>query len=121
MPLEKKDLDKLRYYGGIGKRFVESLMEHLNEANEGEYGSEEAAAADEDSNHNNDKRMDKMKYFGGLGKRTAGGSSPKRMDKMKYFGGIGKRGGIQRQHEITPAKKSKNNLDKLRFMGNIGK
>lgn len=65
------------------------------------------------------KRLDKMKYFGGLGKRRVENSNEfnkgKRLDKMKYFGGLGKKRAAEK------AKKSRTNIDRLRFLGNLGK
>lgn len=56
------------------------------------------------------KRIDKMKFFGGLGKRSSNSNVPgsNALDTMSPI-------------ERFIAKKSKQSIDRMRFMGNIGK
>lgn len=54
------------------------------------------------------KRIDKMKFFGGLGKRSSNVAGSNALDTMSPI-------------ERFIAKKSKQSIDRMRFMGNIGK
>jgi len=95
----RSKVDKLKYFGGIGKR------ENIQDIYES-------------------KRMDKMKYFGGLGKRMNDlDDLNKRMDKLKYFGGLGKRNyylnnDSQEKNDIKQLKRS---MDKMKYFGGLGK
>ena len=75
------------------------------------------------------KRLDKMKFYGGLGKRSGEEADEndlqKRLDKMRFYGGLGKRPHEAKKKsesasgQISKSKKSK--IDRLRYMGNLGK
>ncbi|CAF0847132.1 unnamed protein product [Brachionus calyciflorus] len=115
--VEKRAIDKMRFYGGLGKRSDESQISENDDDDEIEESYEIV------------KRLDKMRYYGGLGKRGNDNSnqkypSAKRLDKMKYFGGLGKRSEFsdfkKNRLNYLLAKKSKN-IDRFRYMGSIGK
>lgn len=89
MPKFKKNrLDKLKYYGNIGKR------EYLIELDSNEFEKRQI--------NSNSKKFDKMKFYGIVGKRSSfnseensdnalNGFIEKKFDKLKYLGRIGKR------------------------------
>ena len=82
-----------------------------------------------------------MKYYAGLGKRAFIESDEyledsdtssleknlrenfnfpvKRLDKLKYYGGLGKRAFTGSHYDKKSVRR--NSIDKLRYMGNIGK
>jgi hypothetical protein len=75
----KRPLDKMRYYGGLGKRG--SYLHHQEPTESDE--SSQLESSDE-SPVLVKKALDKMKYYGGLGKRM------NKLDKLRYMGNLGK-------------------------------
>lgn len=80
----KRQIDKYRYFGGLGKRLDDEFL--FNE-----------------SFPKYKRKIDQYRFFGGLGKRFETDSDynikplqmKKRFDRMKYFGAIGKRSALK--------------------------
>jgi hypothetical protein len=111
-----------------------------SDVQESESAEEQQQSADQDgnkiSNEDGDydtvKRLDRMKYYGGLGKRSNYQNEKiealfQRLRLMNHLG-FEKRTQLLNQLEANENAKLKNNMlskksriDRLRFMGNIGK
>lgn len=147
-----KRFDKLKYYGGIGKRShhndeqeelyeladLVNMLEQLQEDNDAQEDSQD------DSTIDMSKRLDKMKYFGSLGKRSAANNNYDSMVRSLLDSDVLSQAAQQQQpinnnqeelnalrrkyiklrkeHMADLSKKSqKSQIDKLRYMGGIGK
>lgn len=95
-----------------------------NDSLQSDDNDEEAAGS-----HEYEKRLDKMRFYSGLGKRDYDGGNnkhrpavaeSKRLDKMRFYSGLGKRYyDFLGKNKKSSQKKSK--IDRLRYMGSLGK
>lgn len=129
MELEKRAIDKMRFYGGLGKRYYDSYKISFFFFNYLIILLRYEMIEDDSDEMHLDKRLDRMKYFGALGKRNSNYLSnklmnSKRLDKMKYFGGLGKRSDFYpnwKDNQLRYLLAKKSNFDRMRFLGNLGK
>lgn len=135
--INKKSLDRFKYYGGIGKRvpIVDSILDNqdfndYNYDDDDEILLEELARLENEEKNNGltlAKRLDKMKYFGGIGKRTSMNKENVINNNVEVVSALRKKY-LQMKKEAAAvaaaelSKKSKTSgIDKLRYMGGIGK